>query len=328
MSGLRRHAPLLLVLAAALVSGACIEPQTFGTLKGVVNARTLLDDPAVMSLAERSARYMPAWVGAATVIALLALYLRLKNGDSSILAPTLAALGLAYTLSVPTQRDALFWPRHATAVADRVAHLYPLTDWLSYGQGGALPDGSPGAFARLVWRAVGLLRARLERLGGDRAAAEYVEAEALGHFLGTPVGALLITLATVGAYISSLAFQIIQAMLVSLLAILLPVLVPLAAMPWTRSVFWGYLRWFLALLLWAPLFRIVDALLLAVHVQVLTAPLRAAIDADSTWTLAQVLPNSLAAGFVVHVAFFALQFMVPGLAHAIVHGVAQRGLRG
>ena len=52
-----------------------------------------------------------------------------------------------------------------------------------------------------------------------------------------------------------------------------------------------------------------------------------AIAADSTWTLAQVIPNSLATGFVIHLAFFALQFMVPGLAHAIVHGVAQRSIR-
>lgn len=327
MTPLRRAVPRVLVISAALVSSACIEPQTFGTLKGVVNAHTLLQDPMVESLARNSARYMPAWVGAATVVALLALYLRLKNGDSSMLGPSLFAAFLAYTLAVPTQRDALFWPRRAVAVADRVANLYPVTDWLSYGQTGSLPDASPGAFARLVWRAVGLLRARLEQLGGDRAEVEYVEAEAIGNFLATPVGALLITLATVGAYISSLALQVIQALLVALLAILLPVMIPLAVMPWTRSVFWGYLRWFFALLLWAPMFRIVDALLLAVHVQVLTAPLRAAIDADSTWTLAQVLPNSLAAGVVVHLAFFALQFMVPGLAHAIVHGVAQRGIR-
>lgn len=327
MSRLRRAASRLLVVAAALVSSACIEPQTFGTLKGVVNARTMLQDPLVESLARRSAQYMPAWVGAATVVALLALYLRLKNGDSSMLAPSLFALFLAYTLAVPTQRDALFWPRRAVAVADRVAALYPLTDWLGYGQSGPLPDASPGGFARLVWRAVARLRATLEYAATGRGSVEYSEAEAVALFLSTPLGSLLITLATTGAYISSLALQLIQAMLVALLAILLPVMVPLAVMPWTRSVFWGYLRWFFALLLWAPMFRIVDGLLLAVHVQVLTAPLRAAVDADSPWTLAQVLPNSIAAGFVVHLAFFALQFMVPGLAHAVVHGVAQRGIR-
>jgi hypothetical protein len=104
-------------------------------------------------------------------------------------------------------------------------------------------------------------------------------------------------------------------------------MVPLAVLPWTRSVFWGYCRWFFALLLWAPLFRVVDALMLALHVQVLTAPLEAALAADSTWTIAQLIPNSLASGFVIHLAFFALQFMVPGLAHAIVHGMAQRSLR-
>jgi hypothetical protein len=36
MSRLRRLASRVLVAAAALVSSACIEPQTFGTLKGVV----------------------------------------------------------------------------------------------------------------------------------------------------------------------------------------------------------------------------------------------------------------------------------------------------
>lgn len=327
MMRLRRAAALAVIMTAALASSACIEPQTFGTLKGVVNARSLLQEPMVETLAQASARYMPAWIGAATVVALLALYLRLKNGDSSMLAPSLTAFVLAYTLAVPTQRDALFWPRQAVRLADRVANLYPVTDWLNYGQTGPLPDASPGGFARLVWRAAGTLRERLEQLGGDRTSVEYSEAEAVGTFLATPIGALLITLATAGSYISSLALQIIQAMLVALLSVLLPVMIPFAVMPWTRGVFWGFLRWYFALLLWAPMFRIVDALLLAVHVQVLTAPLRAALDADSTWTLAQVLPNSLAAGLVVHLAFFALQFMVPGVAHAIVHGVAQRSIR-
>jgi hypothetical protein len=321
----RRAISTLVVLSAALVSSACIEPQTLGTLKGVVNARSLLDDPGVISLAGTSARYLPAWVGSATVIALLALFLRLKNGDNSTLAPTIAATLLAYTIAVPTQRDALFWPRHAVAVADNLANLYPVTDWLSYGR--TAPPGSPGDFAKLLWTGVSVLRDRVERLGGDRSQQDYLAAEAIAQFSATPVGALLITLASAGAYVSSIALQLIQATLVALLAILLPVVVPFLVLPWTRSVFWGYLRWFIALLLWAPLFRIVDSLMLALHLQVLTAPLREALAADSTWTLAQVIPNSIAAGFVIHLAFFALQFMVPGLAHAIVHGVAQRSLR-
>ena len=325
MTRVRRAGPLLGVLAAALVSSACIEPQTLGTLKGVVNARQLLDDPNILELASASARYLPAWVGAATVIALLALYLKLKNGDNSTLSASLAALVLTYTLAVPTQGDPLFWPRHAVTVADRLANLYPVTDWLSYGQ--TSPPGSPGQFAKLMWQGVSTLRWRTETLGGDRSEHDYVASVAITQWVSTPWGALLVLLATVGSYISSIALQLIQATLIALLAILLPVILPFAVLPWTRNVFWGYCRWFFALLLWGPMFRIVDALMLALHVQVLTAPLEAAIAADSTWTLAQVIPNSLAAGFVIHLAFFALQFMVPGLAHAIVHGVAQRSIR-
>ncbi len=325
MSHPRRALALVSVGLSALASSACIEPQTLGTLKGVASARTLLDDPGVVALATVSARYLPAWVGAATVVALLHLYLRLKNGDNSTLSPFVVATLLAYTLAVPTQRDALFWPRQAVALSDRLANLYPITDWLSYGQ--TAPPGTTVEFTELLWSGVTTLRTRVESLGGDRSEREYVAAEAIAHFVATPWGALLVVLATMGSYISSLALQLIQATLVALLAILLPLAVPLAVLPFTRNVFWGYLRWFCALLLWAPMFRIVDALMLCLHVQVLTAPLEAALAADSTWTLAQVVPNSIAAGFVIHVAFFALQFMVPGLAHAIVHGVAQRSLR-
>jgi hypothetical protein len=320
-----RLAPRLTVVVAALTSSTCIEPQTLGTLKGVVNARMLLDAPTVIDLAAASARYLPAWVGAATVVALLALYLKLKNGDNSTLSASLAALVLAYTLAVPTQRDPLFWPRHAVTIADRLANLYPITDWLGYGQ--TSPPGSLGQLTKLTWQGVATLRGRTQELGGDRGEHEYVASVAIAHFVATPWGALLVLLATVGSYISAIALQLIQATLVALLAILLPAMVPLAVLPWTRNVFWGYCRWFFALLLWAPLFRVVDALMLALHVQVLTVPLETALAADSTWTIAQLIPNSLAAGFVIHLAFFALQFMVPGLAHAIVHGVAQRSLR-
>ncbi len=325
MTRLGRAVPLALVGLSALVSSACIEPQSLGTLKGVVTARRLLDDPTVIDLANTSARYLPAWVGAATVIALLALYLRLRDGDNSTLTPTLAATALAYVIAVPTQRDALYWPRHAVALSDDLANLYPITDWLSYGQ--TAPPGSPGDFAKLLWTGVTVLRERVETLGGDRSEQEYVASVAIAHFVATPWGALLVVLASMGSYLSSIALQVMQATLVALLAILLPVAVPCALLPWTRNVFWGYLRWFAALLLWAPLFRIVDALMLALHVQALTTPLEAALAADSTWTLAQVIPNSIAAGFVIHLAFFALQFMVPGLAHAIVHGTAQRNVR-
>jgi len=63
-----------------------------------------------------------------------------------------------------------------------------------------------------------------------------------------------------------------------------------------------------------------------VQVRSLVDPLKAAIDADG-WTLAQLIPNFLAAGVVVHLALFGLQFAAPAIAYGIVHGVAQRSLR-
>ncbi len=314
------------VVVLALGSSACVDPQTLGTLRGVITARSLLDDPGVRDLAARSAMYARSWAAAATVVALLWLHLRLRAGDREVLVPFVLYLTLACTLLAPTFGDALYWPRAAVKVGQDVTDLYPVTDWVVYG--GATPTtpttGLP-SFARTGWASVSALRARVTD-GGDRRDAQFLEAEALAVFLGSPPGALLVVLATVGSYISALALQVMQATSIAILAVLFPVMAPLVILPWTRGLFWGYARWFTALLLWGAMFRIVDAVMLAVQLRSLTEPLNAAMHADA-WTLAQLLPNFLVVGAVVHLAFFGLQFMVPGLAYGIVHGVAQRSLR-
>ena len=121
--------------------------------------------------------------------------------------------------------------------------------------------------------------------------------------------------------------QIIQAASLAVLAVVFPIMIPLLILPWTRGLFWGYARWVAMVLLWGASFRILDAVAVAVHVNWLIEPMRAAIAADSGWTIAQILPNYYAAGAVVHLALFGMQFAAPGLAYGIVHGVAQRSLR-
>ncbi len=326
MTPLRRLAPLALVAGLALASSACIEPQTLGTLRGVVTAKSLLDDAAVRDLATRSAVYARSWAAAATILALLWLHLRLRSADRDVLVPFVLHTTLAYALLAPTFTDALYWPRAAVRVGQDVADLYPVTDWLVYG--GATPTrptlGLPG-LAQAGWQAVDALRGKVAE-GGDRRDPQFLQAEALAQFLGTPPGALLVLLATVGSYISALALQVVQAANLAILAVLFPLVTPLLLLPWTRGLFWAYLRWFVALLLWGAMFRIIDAVMLAVQLRSLTEPLAAAASADA-WALAQLLPNALAAGVVIHLAFFGLQFAAPGLAYAIVHGVAQRTLR-
>lgn len=322
----RRVLPLMAVVGCALLSSACVDPQTLGSLRGVVTATALLQDGAVADLARRSAQYAKSWAAAATVIALLWLHLRLRQGDREVLVPFILHLTLGYALLAPTFADALYWPRAAVKLGQDVADLYPVTDWVVYG--GATPTtpttGLP-SFAAAGWGGVSALRTRVAE-GGDRRDPGFLEAEALAQFLGTPPGALLVVLATVGSYISALALQVMQATTLAVLAVLFPILTPLVILPWTRSVFWGYLRWVAAVLLWGAMFRILDAVMLAVQLRTLTEPLAAAAHADA-WTLAQLIPNFLAAGLVVHLAFFGLQFAAPGLAYAIVNGVAQRSLR-
>lgn len=314
------------VVLLALGSTACVDPQTLGTLRGVITPSVLLDDPGVRDLAARSATYAKSWAAAATVIALLWLHLRLRTGDREVLVPFILHVTLGYVLLAPTFNDALFWPRAAVKVGRDVAELYPVTDWLVYG--GATPTtpnlGLPG-FARTGWAGVGALRARVAE-GGDRRDPQFLQAEALAQFLGSPPGAVLVVLATVGSYISAVALQVMQATGLAILAVLFPIVTPLVILPWTRGLFWGYLRWFVALLLWGAMFRIVDAVMLSVQLRSLTEPLAAATHADA-WALAQLLPNFLVAGVVVHLAFFGMQFMAPGLAYSLVHGVAQRSLR-
>lgn len=201
-----------------------------------------------------------------------------------------------------------------------------MTDWISYGgTAGGLPDVR--SFTKLTWEVIQQLRYRVTALGGDRRDPQYLESEAITQWVSSPMGSFLVALATTGSYISALALQIIQSTLLALLGVLLPLVTPFVMFPGTRHIFWGYVRWFAALLLWGALFRIVEQVMLSVHLSALTEPLRAAVEADSTWALAQVIPNSLAAGLVIHVAFFGLQFMVPALAYSVVNGVAQRTLR-
>lgn len=320
--------PLAVVLFAALGSLACIEPQTLGTLRGVITPTVLLDDPTIADFATRSATYAKRWAAAAVIVALLWLYFRLRNGDHDALVSFVLHTTLAFALLGPTLRDALFWPRAAVQVGQAVANLYPVTDWLSYG-GGVPPRepsfGLPGmAFAG--WEGVSALRARVA-VGGDRRDERFLEAEALSHFLATPFGALLVLLGTTGSYLSALALQVMQATTLAVLGVLFPLMVPLLILPWTRGLFWGYARWVATVLLWGALFRILDAVTLAVQVRSLIEPLKAAISASDGWALAQLLPNFLVAGLVVHLALFALQFAAPALAYGIVHGAAQRSLR-
>lgn len=318
---------LAVVVFAALGSSACIEPQTLGTLRGVITPTTMLQDDTIRDFAARSATYAKSWAAAATVVALFWLYFRLRGGDQDALTSFVLHTTLAYGLLAPTYSDALYWPRAAAGVGQAVANLYPITDWPSYG--GALSGrpalGLPG-FALTGWTAVDALRARVTE-GGDRRDERFLEAEALSQFLATPYGAFLVTLGTAGSYLSALGLQIIQATSLAVLAVLFPIMVPLVILPWTRGLFWGYVRWVVTVLLWGATFRILDAVTLAVQVRSLVEPLRAAIDADSGWAIAQILPNFLAAGFVVHLALFGLQFAAPALAYGIVHGMAQRSLR-
>lgn len=327
MAPSRRSLPsLVLVLLLALSSSACIEPQTLGTLRGVITASSLLQDDGVRDLAARSATHAKSWTAAATVVALFWLHFRLRQGDREALVSFVLYTTLAYTLLAPTFSDALYWPRAAVKVGQDVADLYPVTDWLAF-RGGtpATPTlGLPG-FAHAGWQGVALLRDRVAA-GGDRREAHFLEAEALSEFLGSPVGALLILLATTGSYLSALALQILQATTLAILSVLFPVVTPLVILPWTRGLFLGYVRWVATLLLWGAMFRIIDAVMLAVQLRSLVEPMLAAASGDA-WTIAQLVPNFLAAGVVVHLAFFALQFAAPALAYGIVHGVAQRSLR-
>lgn len=321
-----RLAPRVLVLALALGSSACVDPQTLGTLRGVITAPVMLQDAAIQDLAARSAQYAKTWAAALTVLSLFWLHFRLRQGDHDALVSFIIHTTLGYALLVPTLREPLYWPRAAAQVGQDVADLYPVTDWIVYG--GATPSRPVlgiGDFARVGWEAVRALRERVSE-GGDRREPGVLEAEALSLFLGTPWGALLVTLATVGSYLSALALQVIQATLLTILAVLFPVMAPLVLTPWTRGLFWGYLRWVMAVILWGAMFRIIDAVMLAVQLRTLTEPITAALRGDAA-TLAQVLPNFLAAGVVVNLAFFGLQFAAPGLAFGIVHGTAQRSIR-
>lgn len=315
------------VIAAALASSACIEPQTLGTLRGVITPTTLLADDGIRDLALHSATYAKSWAAAATLVALLWLHFRLRAGDHDALASFAIHTTLAYALLAPTLSDALYWPRAAANVGQALAELYPVTDWLGYG--GATPTEPRfglSTFARTGWDGMSALRQRVA-LGGDRSDLRFLEAEAVAQFVSTPLGALLVALATTGSYLSALALQITQATTLAVLAVLFPVMVPLLIVPWTRALFWGYARWLATLLLWGATFRILDAVMLAVQLRSLIQPLHDAIAADDAWTIAQIIPNFLAAGIVVHVAFFALQFAAPAVAYGIVHGAAQRSLR-
>ena len=322
----RRGAKLAGVGLLALSSSACIDVQTLGTMRGVITPLRLLQDDRIKTLAATTAQYSLTWIAAATVVALFWLHFKLRQGERGAVLPVILYTTLAYTIAVPTKRDPLYWPRAAVQVGDDLANLYPMTDWISYGgTAGGLPDVR--GFTKLTWAAIQQLRYRVTTLGGDRRDPQYLESEAITQWVSSPMGSFLVALATTGSYISALALQIIQSTLLALLGVLLPLVTPFVMFPGTRHIFWGYVRWFAALLLWGALFRIVEQVMLSVHISALTEPLRAAVEADSTWALAQVIPNSLAAGLVIHVAFFGLQFMVPALAYSVVNGVAQRTLR-
>lgn len=324
----RRRLSLAGVTLLALGSSACIDVQTLGTMRGVITPLRLLQDERIKALAATTAEYSLTWIAAATVLALFWLHFKLRQGERGAVLPVILYTTLAYTIAVPTKRDALYWPRAAVQVGDDLANLYPVTDWIGYGgTTGGLPDVGIRGVTKLTWAAIRQLRYRVTMLGGDRRDPQYLESEAVTQWVSSPGGALLVALATTGSYISALALQIIQSTLLALLGVLLPLVTPFVLFPGTRHIFWGYVRWFAALLLWGALFRIVEQVMLSVHLSVLTEPLRAAVEADSTWALAQVIPNSLAAGLVVHLAFFGLQFMVPALAYSVVNGVAQRTLR-
>lgn len=320
----RRQAKLAVVSALALSSSACIDVQTLGTMRGVITPLRLLQDERIKALAATTAQYSLTWIAAATVLALFWLHFKLRQGERGVILPVILYTTLAYTIAVPTKRDALYWPRAAVQVGDELANLYPLTDWIDYG--GTSDNGVRGV-TKLTWSAISRLRYRITTLGGDRRDPQYLESEAITQWVSSPMGAFLVALATTGSYISALALQIIQSTLLALLGVLLPLVTPFVLFPGTRHIFWGYARWFAALLLWGALFRIVEQVMLLVHLSALTEPLRAAVEADTTWALAQVIPNSLAAGVVIHLAFFGLQFMVPALAYSVVNGVAQRTLR-
>jgi len=156
---------------------------------------------------------------------------------------------LAYTLLAPTLSDALYWPRAAVNVGQALANLYPITDWPAYGGNAGPSVGLPG-FARTGWEAVATLRERVAA-GGDRRDERFLEAEALSQFVATPFGALVVLLATTGSYLSALGLQVIQATTLAVLAVLFPIMLPLVILPWTRGLFWGYVRWVAMVLLWA-----------------------------------------------------------------------------
>lgn len=323
----RRHLLTAAVGVAALSSSACIDVQTLGTMRGIITPLRLLQDERIRTLASTTAQYSLTWIAAATVVALFWLHFKLRQGERGAILPVVLYMTLAYTIAVPTKRDALYWPRAAVQVGDDLANLYPVTDWIAYGGASSADSSGVRSVTKLTWAAIEQLRYRVATLGGDRRDPKYLESEAVTQWVSSPMGALLVALATAGSYISALALQIIQSTLLALLGVLLPLVTPFVLFPGTRHIFWGYVRWFAALLLWGALFRIVEQVMLSVQLTALTEPLRAAVEADSTWALAQIIPNSLAAGLVVHLAFFGLQFMVPALAYSVVNGVAQRTLR-
>ncbi len=318
---------LVVVIAAALGSSACIEPQTLGTLRGAITPQSMLADDGVRDLAARSALHARTWAAAVTIVALFWLHFRLRAGDHEALGSFALHTTLAYALLAPTLSDALYWPRAAANVGQAVAELYPITDWIDYGgTTSTRPNFGLTGFARAGWEGTQALRARVAT-GGDRSDVRFLEAEAIAQLVSTPLGALFVLLATTGSYISALALQITQATTLAVLAVLFPIMVPLLILPWTRPLFFGYVRWVAAVLLWGATFRILDAVMLAVQLRSLIQPLRDAVAADDAWAVAQIIPNFLAAGVIVHLAFFALQFAAPAVAFGIVHGTAQRSLR-
>jgi hypothetical protein len=260
-------------------------------------------------------------------VALFWLHFRLRAGDHEALGSFALHTTLAYALLAPTLSDALYWPRAATNVGQAIAELYPVTDWIDYGgTTSTRPNFGLTGFARTGWDATHALRTRVAT-GGDRSDARFLEAEAIAQLVSTPLGALFVLLATTGSYLSALVLQVTQATTLAVLAVLFPIMVPLLILPWTRALFLGYMRWVAAVLLWGATFRILDAVMLAVQLRSLIQPLRDALAADNAWVVAQILPNFLTAGIVVHLAFFALQFAAPAVAYGIVHGTAQRSLR-
>jgi hypothetical protein len=253
---------LAVVLAASVLCGGCLTPRALGRMQGL-QAESLLRAPEVKRAIDNARALGGAMAGTLAIV--FALYAGLLTSQGA--GGDKGGVG-------GHVRSFLYGLVAAAYVIGSVGNpRFGVDQWIQE-MGRSLgnsmkPSATPlGEYLQATSLLSTYVKELARRVGAGEINAttpeEAATAQAIAYWSMSPPGTALMVLNGTAIWFMAAILQSIHAWLIAFYTILLPLVAPCLVLPWTRRIFYGWVRAYVALCVWPMMFGICEIVVAAV----------------------------------------------------------------